>query len=78
MLGRKVVSCSSKKQPTFVLSSTEAEHKAHATWEAIWLKRLLGNLQVYQETVILLCDNISNIYLANSLVFHVRSKHIEV
>ena len=50
----------------------------HATCEAIWLKRLLADLHVYQEKVNLLCDNMSSIYLANNPVFHARSKHIEV
>jgi hypothetical protein len=80
MLGGKAISWSSKKQSTVALSSTEAEYKAltHATCEAIWLKRLLADLQVYQEKVILMCDNMSSIYLANNPVFHARSKHIEV
>ena len=80
MLGGKTIAWSSKKQTTIALSSTEAEYKAltHATCEAIWLKRLLADLHVYQEKVNLLCDNMSSIYLANNPVFHARSKHIEV
>jgi predicted AAA+ superfamily ATPase len=65
MLGGKAISWSSKKQFTVALSSTESEYKAlmaHATCEAIWLKRLLANLRVYQEKVILMCDNMSSIY----------------
>ena len=70
----------SKKKTTFALSITKAEYKAwaYATCEAIWLKRLLADLQVYEKKVILMFDNMSSIYLPNYLVFHTRSKHIEV
>ena len=41
------IAWNSKKQPTVALSSTEAEYRgaAVATCEAIWLKRLLKDLQ---------------------------------
>ena len=75
MLGGKAIAWSSKKHTTVAFSSTEAEYKAltHATCEAIWLKRLLSDLHIYQEKVTLMCDNMSSIYLANNPVFHARS-----
>ena len=47
-LGSIVIVWSSKKQPTMALLSTEAEYQGAdvATCEAIWLKRLLKDLQV--------------------------------
>ena len=63
------------------MSNTEAEYRgaAVATCEAIWLKRLLKDLQeeVSHPTTIY-CDNLSNIQLANNPVFHARTKHFEV
>ena len=50
-LGSKVISWSSKKQATVALSSAEAEYVAatSAACEAIWLRRILGDLQVKIE-----------------------------
>jgi hypothetical protein len=47
--------------------------------EAIWLCKLLAGLfgQVLEHTVIY-CDNQSCIKLSENLVFHDRSKHIEI
>ena len=80
-LGNAAIAWSSKKQSTIALSSTEAEYRGAvvATCEAIWLRRLLKDLQdeVLDLTTIY-CDNLSNIQLAKNPVFHARTKHIEV
>ncbi|MCO5605159.1 hypothetical protein L7F22_059339 [Adiantum nelumboides] len=76
-----VISWISKKQPTVALSSTEAEYKAacFASCEALWLRRLLGDMGAVQEQpTMLLCDNQSCMAIARNPVFHVRTKHIEV
>ena len=50
-----------------------------AACEAIWLKRILKDLGVpIKDSTPLYCDNMSSIYLAWNLVFHTRTKHIEV
>jgi hypothetical protein len=80
-IGSAVVAWSSKKQPTVALSSTEAEYRgaAVATCEAIWLKRLLKDLhKEMSDPTVIYCDNLSSIQLAKNLVFHARTKHIEV
>ena len=66
MLGDKTISWSSKKQPTVALSSREAKYRAlsHAACEGIWLKKLLTELGLYTRSMMLLCDNMSSIYLA--------------
>ena len=80
-LGSAAIACNSKKQPTVALSSTEAKYRgvAVATCEAIWLKRLLKELQeeVLDPTTIY-WDNLSSIQLAKNPVIHARTKHIEV
>lgn len=60
-------------------STTEAEYVAasEASKEAIWLARLLGNLDIEQVPV-LHSDSQSAIALAKNPVFHSKSKHIEV
>ena len=80
-LGSGAISWSSKKQPTVALSSTEAEYRAacSGTCEAVWLRRLLGDLGFSQQTSsLVLCDNQSCLAIAQNLVFHACTKHIEV
>ncbi len=75
------VSWSSKKQPTIALSSTEAEYRSEAiiACEVIWLLKPLSDLgQSVDAPIVIYCDNINNILLANNPIYHVRTKHIEV
>lgn len=81
MLGTAAVSWSSKKQPIVTLSTTEAEFIAATACacQAIWLRRILEELQVKQVTAtIIFCDNNSAIKLSKNPVLHGRSKHIDV
>jgi hypothetical protein len=75
------VSWSSKKQPTIALSSTEAEYRSEAiiACEVIWLLKPLSDLgQSVDAPIVIYCDNINNILLANNPIYHARTKHIEV
>ena len=75
------VAWSCKKQPTVALSSTEAKYRgaAVATCEAIWLKRILKDLQEeVSDTTMIYCDNLNSIQFAENPIFHARTKHIEV
>jgi hypothetical protein len=79
--GSGVVSWNSKKQPTVALSSTKAKYKGAtiATCEIVWLQKLLLDLgQSMDAPFVIYCDNINNILLANNLVYHARTKHIDV
>ena len=79
--GSGALSWSSKKQPTIALSSTEAEYRgvAIAACEVVWLQKLLSDLgQLVDVPVVIYCDNINSILLVNNLVYHARTKHIEV
>ena len=76
-----MIAWSSKKQKTVALSSTEAEYIAatNAACEAIWLRRLLSDLQQKIEEPIVICyDNMSTIAMTKNPVFHARTKHIEL
>jgi hypothetical protein len=79
--GSGVVSWSSKKQPTVALSNTEAEYRGATiiACEVVWLQKLLSDLGLSVNAhVVIYCDNISSILLANNPVYHARTKHIEV
>jgi hypothetical protein len=79
--GSGVINWSNKKQPTFALLSTKAEYKGSTivASEVVWLQKLLSDLgQSVDVLVVIYCDNISNILLANNPVYHARTKHIKV
>lgn len=80
-IGKSLVSWMAKKQPTIARSSIESEYEtvANATVELLWLKSLLHEFGYTCFTkVILWCDNIGTIYLSSNIVFHAKTKHIEL
>ena len=81
MVDGGAVSWSSKKQELVTLSTTEAEYVAatHAAKEAVWLRRLIGDvLQTPTEATTLFGDNQSAITLAHGGQYHARTKHIDI
>ena len=71
-LASTAIAWSSKKQPTVALSSTKAKYRgaALAICEAIWLKRLLKDLQQVSFPTTIYCDNLNNIQLVKHPIFH--------
>ena len=80
MLGRSLVSWSSKKQNSVALSTAEAEYIAAGACcaQILYMKQTLLDYSVVLEKVSLLCDNESAVKLANNLVQHSRTKHIDI
>ena len=75
------VSWSSKKQELVTLSTTEAEYVAatHAAKEAIWLRRLIGEVfKPIDGPTVLFSDSQSAIALAKDGHYHARTKHIDI
>lgn len=61
-------------------SSTEAEYRAlgSTAQEITWLSFLLRDLDVSQpDATVLLCDNLSAVYLSANPALHNRSKHFD-
>eukprot|EP00253_Pinus_taeda_P032337 PITA_32337 len=80
-IGSGMTSWCSRKQKSMALSSVEAEYMAASTasCEAIWLRKFLVNLfRRRMEATRIICDNQSCIKLSENLVFHDRSKHIDI
>jgi hypothetical protein len=80
-LGKSVITWQSQKQKVVALSSCEAEYIAAATasCQGVWLSRLLAEPRGKNaDTITLKIDNQSAIQLSKNLVFHDRSKHIDV
>ncbi|PON76175.1 hypothetical protein PanWU01x14_035930 [Parasponia andersonii] len=79
-MGETAFTWVSKKQPIITLSTCEAEYVAATSYisHAIWLRRLLKELNIPQKEPTEICiDNKSVIALAKNPVFHDRSKHID-
>ena len=71
----------SRKQTSMALSTMEVEYiVACATCsEAVWLQKMLSGLFDLQlEATWIYCNNRSCIKLSKNLVFHDKSKHIEI
>jgi hypothetical protein len=76
-----LVTWNSHKENTVALSSCEAEFMVATTAakQALWLRNLLSELTGTQpKAVTLRVDNNSAITLMKNLVFHGRSKHIDI
>ena len=80
MLGRSLVSWSSKKQNSVALSTTETEYIAVCACcaQILYMKQTLLDYGVLLEKVSLLCDNESAVKLANNPVQHSCTKHIDI
>ena len=51
---------------------------ALATWELMWVKKLLKELKFYEiQHMQLHCDNQAELHIALNPIFHERTKHIE-
>jgi hypothetical protein len=80
LLGRSLVSWSSKKQNSVVLSTAEAKYIAAGSCcaQILWMKAILNDFGIKFKQVPLLCDNESAMKLTNNPVQHARTKHIDV
>ena len=81
LFGRSPISWKSKTQATVSKSCSEAEYRsmASASSEVVWVVRLLEELALHSlRPVTLHCENISAIHIAQNLVFHERTKHLEI
>ncbi|KAG8479288.1 hypothetical protein CXB51_029082 [Gossypium anomalum] len=80
-LGSAMFCWSSKKQSIVAQSTAEAEYvtTANAINQAIWLRKILADLNLYQrEATEIFCDNKSAVAIAKNPVFHGRTKHFSI
>ena len=71
----------SKKKYSVSLITIEAKYIAacSACCEEIWLQKLMsGIFDMEVDTIVIFCDNQSCIMMTKNLVFHDKSKHIEI
>jgi len=80
-LGSTMISWLSRKQTSVALNTAKVENIAScsASSEVVWLWKLLAGLfDLKLEVNCIFCDNQSCIKLFENLVFHDKSKHIEI
>ncbi|GJZ21481.1 hypothetical protein Tco_0558520 [Tanacetum coccineum] len=79
-LGDKLVSWSSKKQKSTVISTTEAEYIAmfRCCAQILWMRSQLTDYGFVFNKILLYCDNRSAIALCCNNVQHSLSKHIDI
>jgi hypothetical protein len=80
LLGRSLISWSSKKQNSVALSITEAEYIVAGSCcaQILWMKATLNDFGIKFKQVSLLCDNESVVKLTSNPIQHARTKHIDV
>ena len=80
-LGSASISWMSRKQKSVALSTAEAEYivASMASCGAVWLRKLFSELFGHVlDTTMIFYNNQSGIRLFDNLVFHDRSKHIDI
>ena len=78
-VGANLVAWMSKKQNFVSLSIAEAEYiAARSCSQLFWMKKLLGDYGITQDTVVVYCDNSSAIDISKNPVQHSKTKHIEI
>jgi hypothetical protein len=76
-----LIAWSAKMQAVVSRSSTKAKYRylPITTTKLFWLRMLFKELNIFLPTPhVFWCDNVGALALASNLVFHTRTKHIEV
>ena len=70
----------SKKQNSVSLFVAEAEYIAVRSCcsQLLWMKKVLTDYGISQDTVVVSCDNSSAIAISKNPVQHSKTKHIEI
>nr|GEV90425.1 putative ribonuclease H-like domain-containing protein [Tanacetum cinerariifolium] len=79
-LGRRLISWQCKKQTIMATSSTEAEYVAAASCcgQVLWIQNQMLDYGFNFMNTKIFIDNQSTICIVKNLVFHQRTKHIEI
>ena len=70
----------SKKQNSVSLSTTEAEYidAGSCCSQFLWMKKVLTDYGISQDTMVVYCDNSSAIDISKNHIQHSKTKHIEI
>ena len=75
-----LVAWMSKKKNSMSLSTAEAEYIAAGSCcsQLLWMKKVLTDYGISQDTMVVYCDNSSAIDISKNHVQHSKTKHIEI
>ena len=75
-----LVAWMSKKQNYISLSTAKAEYIAARSYcsQLLWMKKLLSDYGIPQDTMVVYCDNSSARDISKNPVQHSKTKHIEL
>ena len=75
-----IVAWMSKKQNSISLSTAKAKYIAVGSCcsRLLWIKKLLNDYGISQDTMVVYCDNSSAIDISKNPVQHFKTKHIEI
>ena len=70
----------SKKKNFVSLSTVEAKYIVVGSYysQLLWMKKLLNDYGISQDTMVVYCDNSSAIDISKNPVQHSKTKHIEI
>lgn len=79
-LGNNLIAWFSKKQNCVSLSTVEVEYivAGSSCTQLLWMKQILSEYDIFQESMILYCDNMSVINISKNPVQHNRTKYIDI
>ena len=79
-VGANLVAWMSKKKNSVFLSTAETEYIATGSCclQLIWMKKVLIDYGISQDTMVLYCDNSSAINISKNSVQHSKTKHIVI
>ena len=79
-VGANLVAWISKKQNSISLSTTEVEYIVTGSCcsQLLWMKKVLTDNGITQDTMVVYCDNSSAIDISKNPVQHFKTKHIEI
>ncbi|XP_050248716.1 secreted RxLR effector protein 161-like [Quercus robur] len=79
-VGANLVAWMRKKQNSVSLSAVEAEYIAAGSCcsQLLWMKKLLSDYGITEDTMVVYCDNSSAIDISKNLVQHSKTKHKEI
>ena len=65
-------------QRVVALSTTEAEYVSAEGIKGVWLKGLVGEMGISDNSVLVFCDNQSALFFVKNPDYHERTKHINI
>ena len=79
-VGANLVAWMSKKQNSVSLSTAKAEYIVAGSCcsQLFWMKKVLTNYRIFQDTMVVYYDNSSAIDISKNPIQHSKTKHIEI